>query len=490
MVAVATVALAAGGACGQAPRDGSEGLTAGGTLGDHATDGGAHGADGTGDGPGGDGAPDDGADGGSDGGVKFDAGAGDDGTPEPTGCPGPPPGGDAALSGQVFAPNGELPVAGAAVWVSDDKPSGIPDHVYCEACVEIDCDTPQTVSAADGTFELSLPPGPHWLSIQKGQFLRTMQVHVDQGSTTLAAADTTLPNRRDPEAGLWMPNIALGWGQYDRLENGLAKLGLAEVADGSTFVPGSEAFDVWSNAPMSGASVGSFDELLSDPELMAQYHIIFVPCTSSPHTSLLGDDQVRANIQAWVAQGGKWYVSDWSLAFLEEPFPQYQTWWEDDFSGGPLLDAFDTDGHVNDADLLAWLDALPPELKDINPLNGTGASHPTVNHLPTIELVDLWSTIKNTPPVIVEDDEGNEVDVGHKTWIEGPGGGGDGAPATGDWPLTVTGEYGCGRLMFSSYHTVESVDAYQGLTPQELVLMYLIMEIGVCQVPHALPPEG
>lgn len=476
--------------CGQQTRDDSQGLTAAGGQGTGALgeddDAAADDAEMSGTGHSSE-VDDDSA---GDDGIKFDAGGGD-GMPMPTDCPGPAPGGDATISGQVFAPNGELPIAGAAILISDAPPTGVPDHVYCEACVAIDCDAPHSVSGADGTFELELPSGTHWVSVQKGQFMRAFEIDVDAGSTALSVELTRLPDHRDPAAGMWMPKIALGWGEYDRLENGLAKLGLAEVSDGATFMPGTEAFDIWSNdGSAQPNSLGTFAELVSDPELMAQYHIIFVPCSSSPHEGVLNDPQIRANIQDWVAQGGKWYVSDWSLAFLEQPFPQYQTWWEDDWSGGPLLDAFDTDGEVNDDDLLAWLDALPPELKDINPLNGGGSSHPTVNHLPTIELVDLWSTIKDTPSVLVEDDDGALVDVGHKTWIKGPGGGLDGAPSNQDWPLTVTGEYGCGRLMFSSYHTVESVDAYRGLTPQELVLMYLIMEIGVCQVPHALPPEG
>ncbi len=213
-----------------------------------------------------------------------------------------------------------------------------------------------------------------------------------------------------------------------------------------------------------------------------------MPCTSSPHTDLLDDPEIVENVRHWVEAGGKWYVSDWSLAFLEKPFPSYQDWWEDDWRGGPYLDDFDTRGTVLDDDLRAWLDALPPELGDINPDNPDNPVHPTLEHLPEVELVDLWSTIKTTPPVLVDDGNGNEVDVGHRVWIEGPGGGGDGAPRNKDWPLAVTAEYGCGRMLFSSYHTVEWSEGYQGLTPQELVLMYLILEIGVCQVPYEPPP--
>jgi hypothetical protein len=81
----------------------------------------------------------------------------------------------------------------------------------------------------------------------------------------------------------------------------------------------------------------------------------------------------------------------------------------------------------------------------------------------------------------VQDMDGEQVNVGHHTWAEGPCG------ACSDSfsvrPMTVSGQYGCGRMMFSTYHTTEST--HLGLTPQELVLLYIILEIGVC---HGEPP--
>jgi hypothetical protein len=441
-----------------------------------------------------DGGSNDGGDSGSDddGGspLKLDVGADPEGG-GPMGCVGEPPGGDALLRGRVFAPNGEVPISGALVWVQPDMPEGIPDHVYCESCIELPCDSPHGFTGPDGTFEFDLPPGPHHLVVQKGQFMRATEITVTTGSNEATLDATTLPSTRDEASGRWIPNIALGWGEYDRLEDGLAKLGLAQTNGGTTMVPGTEAFDIYSNGQGAPTVSGTFGELLLDPEAMAKYHIIFVPCTSSPHEQLLNDPQVLSNIRSWVEAGGKWYVSDWSLDFLNRPFPQYQTFHQDKFTGGPFLDEFDSTGTVLDDDLLAWLGALPPALKDINPDNpGDGGGHPTVSGLPNIELVDLWSTIKATPPVWTDDGNGGQVDVGHKTWIEAPGGGGDGAPANHNWPMTVAGEYGCGRMMFTSYHTVEWTDAYRGLTPQELVLAYLILEIGVCQVPYVPPPVG
>jgi len=59
-------------------------------------------------------------------------------------------------------------------------------------------------------------------------------------------------------------------------------------------------------------------------------------------------------------------------------------------------------------------------------------------------------------------------------WLQGDGLG------LGVHPLTVTGQHGCGKIQFTSYHTAEFFD-YVGLSPQELVLIYTILEIGVCQ---------
>ena len=52
--------------------------------------------------------------------------------------------------------------------------------------------------------------------------------------------------------------------------------------------------------------------------------------------------------------------------------------------------------------------------------------------------------------------------------------------------MTVTAQYGCGKMMFSTYHTAEG--NHPGLMAQELILFYLILEIGVCQ--ESLPPPG
>ena len=45
--------------------------------------------------------------------------------------------------------------------------------------------------------------------------------------------------------------------------------------------------------------------------------------------------------------------------------------------------------------------------------------------------------------------------------------------------MTVTFEpTGCGRVMYSTYHT--TAGRHAGLYPQERILLYLIMEIALC----------
>jgi hypothetical protein len=186
------------------------------------------------------------------------------------------------------------------------------------------------------------------------------------------------------------------------------------------------------------------------------------------------------NIRDYVAAGGKWYATDHSNEYVEAPFPEYQ-----EFHAPAMPDiqpAYSVDGTIADDELLAWLQALPPELKDIGGLN------PTLLDLPTVRLTENFSGIDRIDPVIVQDDEGNDVDVGHHTWVHGRCTSCS-DPATVR-PMAISGQYGCGRMMYSTFEN--SSIAHQGLNPQELILLYMILEISVCHedTPPAPPPVG
>jgi len=390
---------------------------------------------------------------------------------------------DLVLDGTVWAPNGVIPVAGALVYTSAGVPDGIPQEVYCAECEELDCDDRFTTTAADGSFSLNtFAQGANYLVVQKGQFLRYTPINFGPGAETLDDELTTLPGENDPDNGLFIPLIAVGDGTFDRLEDGLGKFGLGDTLIENfeeRLVPGTEPFELWNNGrdPTSDGftSQGTFAELISSPANLARYHMIFAPCSSDTYTDSLTPANIQ-NIRDWVAAGGRWYVSDWSNEWLIEVFPEYQ---QLNCSGGNCDNgSYDSLGTVLDDGLLEWLEALPDPLKDINPLNDE--SHPTLYQLPQVQTVDNWSDIETILPVLVDDGMGGQIDVGHKVWLEGPGG-----AVGGVHPLTVTGQFGCGKLQFTSYHMAEFFD-YVGLSPQELVLLYTILEIGVCQ--EALPP--
>ncbi|MEX1362542.1 MAG: hypothetical protein AB1Z98_05410 [Nannocystaceae bacterium] len=402
------------------------------------------------------------------------------------GC-GPGPDTNATLTGTVWAPNGEIPISNALVYTTTVPPAGIPQNVYCDECQAVNCSDFFTFTNVDGTFSLDTQAGEgRYLVVKKGQFMRVTTLDIAEGSSGLATSRTTLPGQNNPAAGQYIPLIAVGYGSFDRIEDALGKFGMGQTnitGFEENLVPGTEPFDIWDNGggpAFDGfTSQGTFAQLIADPSRLDDYHIIFVPCSTDDFVANLNPATIQ-NIQDWVAAGGRWYVADWSNEWMEFVFPDYQT-----LDGEPNNadgGVYDSDASVLDADLLAWLQALPNPLKDINPLNDE--PHPTLFDLPAfVTTVDNWSVVEQVHPILVDDGMGGQEDVGHKVWLEGPGGG---FPVH---PLTVSGIYGCGRIQFTSYHAAEFFD-YVGLSPQELVLLYTILEIGVCQDNPLPPPQG
>jgi hypothetical protein len=405
-------------------------------------------------------------------GERFDIGnAGatepSDGEGEGGGCVAPKPT-DATLTGIVHAPNLEIPISGALVYLTTGAVEPIPEGAYCAACVELTCDTPFVLTAADGSFELPAATGPgQKLVVQKGEFLHVVDFDVVAGSNPVPDELSNLPGEWNPDAGMWIPRIAVYETDPDRVFNVLAKFGLGEVSANGELVPGTQQF-----ALIPDSDQGAFmDDFLG----MTDYHIIFVPCAATKYwfTAPIVPPLRAQNIRDYVAAGGKWYATDHSNEYIEAPFSAYQ---EFHSPGMPdIQPAYDVAGTVLDEDMLAWLQALPPGLKDI------GGGNPTLNQLPSVELQLNYSGIDSISPVVVQDDEGNDVDVGHHAWVEGP------CTSCSDpakvRPMAISGQWGCGRMMYSTFEN--SSVAHHGLSPQELILLYMILEITVC---HDTPP--
>ncbi|MCX4247420.1 hypothetical protein [Paraliomyxa miuraensis] len=383
---------------------------------------------------------------------------------------------NAMLQGTVYAPNLEIPISGALVYVADQAADPVPDEVYCAECVELTCDANYTLTEADGSFQLPAVAGVgKHLVVQKGQFLRDVVIDVQEGSNVVPPDQSNLPGEWNPAAGMWIPRIAVYETDPDQVFNVLAKFGLGEVSASGTLIPGTERFDL-----VPDTDQGAF---MDDLVAMSQYHIIFVPCAATKFwIGAPGVPAQRAqNIRDYVEAGGKWYATDHSNEYIEAPFPQYQEFYNPAMPD--IQPAYDVSGTIADPELLAWLEALPPALKDI------GGGNPNLYSLPSVELRLNYTGIETVHDVIVQDDEGNDVNVGHHTWVTGPCTSCTTDPATFR-AMAVSGGWGCGRMMYSTFEN--SSMAHQGLNPQELVLLYMILEIGVChdKPPPPVPPVG
>jgi len=412
----------------------------------------------------------------------------------------------ATVRGTVWAPGNapgmveaghEIPIFGALIRITPARVRAIPDRVYCESCEDVA--GPNATSGHDGTFQVgSIVPGNYWLTIEKGQFRIEREISVGEGETLdLAATLTTLPSVHDPARGQTVPSIAIGTGNYDQLEDVLGKMGVGAV-DGSgdyTLGTGSDRIHWYGNGGDSySGEMGSLGSLVRDLNRMMNYHIIFIPCSGDDNVDALQDQAVLRNIREYVAAGGKLYVTDWSGEWMDNVFPAFVDLENSDggFGGGSTdtpasaYDATantwntsqfgDADGdaytshnaEVVDPDLFEWLDGQTGPTAESGGVMSYDASLFTV--------VDSWNTITGLNRIQVGfDAEGlpvTDMPVGYVI-----GGHGTETPKR---PLTVTFEpAGCGRVLFSTYHTTGT--SHVGLVPQERILLYLIMEIGICK---------
>ncbi len=371
------------------------------------------------------------------------------------------------VTGTVWSPGQLVGISGALVHFSPTEPTAIPDGAYPETCV-----TPAGAhgfSSPDGTFTVGVEPGTYYLVVQKGQFRRVRQYTVpDTGPVQLDNSLTTLPSNMN-EAGDTIPNMALAWATSngDKIEKALATLGMAQMDSWGDMQMGSEEFDIYNVSPYEGMSA-----LLNNLSRMLEYHIIFFPCTISgleDPTALLENQSVKDNIKAFLNAGGKIYSTDMMYDIFEQPLPEYLEMCGDD----AVIDAADNEawahmetasgwtshGRSVDPNLSAWLDAVGFNSQSIN-----------------LEDNFVWieSMYEEYEP-IAGDPEPPHI------WVEGD----FVLNPSQTLPLTVTWPYGPGKVLFSTYHTVSnsSQQQIQGLIAQEWILVYLIMEIGVCSTP-------
>ncbi len=371
------------------------------------------------------------------------------------------------MRGTVYSPGHIVPISGALVYFGFSEPPAIPSGAYPETCE----DPPSpffTLSAPNGAFELMVSPGTYKLVVQKGQFRRVRDITVPEGGgpVDIDTELTTLPNRNG--TGDTIPSMALvfAMGGGDHIEDVLAKLTMGSLGSDNALVLGTEQFDIYNISPYQANTA-----LLGNLSTMLEYHIIFFPCTidGSPQlndpTGPLSDATVKANIRAFLDAGGKVYATDMMYDVFEQVLPIYVDICGDDatmndgdetaWSYTETAYGWTSSGWSSDSDLSAWLDAIGVGAADIDFMDNF------------VWIEGLYAAPPDAPP-------GDPVTP--KVWVYG-----DFVLDAGrTLPLTVTFPVGAGKVLFSTYHTVGD-GGYAEILPQEYVLVYLIMEIGVCQ---------
>jgi hypothetical protein len=364
-----------------------------------------------------------------------------------------------SLNGVVMAPSGVFPISGALVYLSKTEPPAIPQTVY-----EYECDDMNgkhwTLSNPDGTWAIKDAPIGDWKIVtRKGNFRRVRDVVVEETKDIAVPQDyTTLPGA--PGTGDSIPRFAVFITYPDLIYNLLAKFGMGTVNGQGELQFGTESFFPFSD-DVSKPGYPSSQALFNTQDSVNQYHMLFFPCSSDARTVSFVKNQVP-KIQSFVSAGGKIYNSCCTALWTEAAFPQYI-----DFMGNEALNSFDigratstdykTQGRVEDSDLAAWITASAPAL---NPAS--------------INFVNGYVKIDGT--VEVADGHGPEDDNGvvkPYTWVTD-------IQKFANSPLMVTYPYDAGKVFYSVYETSST---NMNITPQEAILLYVILEVGVCDNP-------
>ena len=377
------------------------------------------------------------------------------------------------LTGTVLAPEGSIPISGASVHLTTTPPLDIPQELFCDKCQDLPANIPQGTSAADGTFSIVTPVGgEYYLVVQKGGFRKVSTIEIQGGTQELDASLTTLPADTNVEANEWAPRIAIVDASYDDIKNTMAKLGLGEVNSSGVLVNGTETFDLYGTPSFfdDGEYAGDQESLLNDYDTLANYHIVFFPCDSSWPNSLLAQQAVKDNLTEYVKNGGRLYVTDWSYDVLRQAFPDPITWYDDDGT-------FDS-GHTGSYDA----DAEPPVPDTGEPDFVNTGSDPSLwawlnaQGIDEFEVEDNWTVIQSANTYTAPDENFMLKEMETKVWVVGSGN--LSSFGSGSQPNTVSFQWGCGRAMFSTYHTEPGFGA--DLVAQERALLYIILEVLVC----------
>lgn len=376
------------------------------------------------------------------------------------------------LKGKVVAPEGTIPISGALVYLTNSMPPPIPDGVFCDECVHLS--GAFTTTNPDGTFDLSANgPGDTLLVVQKGAFRRVRPITLVSGDQDVPLDLTTMPSKMDKANGDDIPKIAIVLGAWDPIEIVLARMGLAATVTKDGFGKAqvlskdASSFAIYGlHWPGETSPYPAAITLLTQPSEIEKYHIVFVPCSGSSGSGDTGpkcdgtfayDKSVFSTLDGFVKKGGRMYVSDWSYEYVRQVFPGFVTWKGEDTTIGSacMAGGGEQPAKVDDKGLSDWLTAQGQTLSSVK---------------------DAWTDLDGVHPKMDADAKGAPVTSTPKVWVE-----------ASSAPATTSFQHGCGRVLYTTYHTQPTSETNSKLEPQALALLYLILEVGVCIDPPGVP---
>jgi hypothetical protein len=402
---------------------------------------------------------------------------------QPPACPGET---RTTISGRVFEPAGRVPLPNAIVYVPNAPLAPFPAGASCQRC-----DSPvsgQAIASAltdpQGRFVIdNAPVGPDVpLVIQIGKWRRQITVPLVEpcANTQVPASLTHLPrNQREGD----MPSVALTTGGADPMECLLRKLGIDD-AEFTTAGGGGRvhlyAGTGGTNQLSNGTALPSATNFWSSLPNLLPYDVVVLACESAqyPNTKSLA---ARQALQDYTAQGGRVFASHFHNIWLETgpaPWPSIATWRADiNDLANPTLAKIDQTFPKGQA-LARWLVE-------------TGASRA----LGTLTLQSAQHTlVKLLNPDLVQRSifAENAVDVDGVQW-----------PLTVQYftfntPIAQPEPSQCGRVVFSDMH-ISAADipgmpfprgcVTQLLSPQEMVLVYMLFDLVSCVESQQQPPQ-
>jgi hypothetical protein len=239
--------------------------------------------------------------------------------------------GRGSLVGRVCAPNMEVFVQGATVSLLGTGCKGEPFST-------------ETTTGPDGSYSfLAVPCGTYVLRMESGSFRSSFEVTVRPGERIAIGGGL-----QKACFGANAARIAVLDGTYDNISGLLDTLGFRH-----------DFFNKDGDAGADGAIV----DLLSDPERLFAYDIVFAECGAAVGWLPQDAPGVMPNIRDFVLAGGSLYMSDYAWVLGEWAFPDKVEWYGDDDPAGmgrPGSPQVIPTGHVveatvTDGDLAAYL---------------------------------------------------------------------------------------------------------------------------------------